>query len=88
MMRNIFDSPCPEPPGARQKDTVENYIHNAICSNGPGRQSHGTEAQSSMTLQRGQEILSRDWYACYVTIKKGHVTKKRDLLAIISLERR
>jgi hypothetical protein len=33
--------------GARQKDTVENYIHNAICFNVPGHKSHGTAAQIS-----------------------------------------
>jgi len=61
--------------GARQKDTVENYIHNAICFNVPGHKSHGTAAHSSMTLQRGQEILAGDWYACYVTVKKGQDCK-------------
>jgi SH3 domain-containing protein len=29
--------------GARQKDTVENYIHNAICFNVPGHKSHGRQ---------------------------------------------
>jgi len=44
--------------GARQKDTVENYIHNVICFNVPGHKSHGTAAHASLTLQRGQEILA------------------------------
>jgi hypothetical protein len=44
--------------GARQKDTVENYIHSAICFDVPGHKSHGTPAHASMTLQRGQEILA------------------------------
>jgi len=57
--------------GARQKDTVENYIHNAICFDVPGHKSHGTAAHASMTLQRGHEILAGDWYACFVTIKQG-----------------
>jgi uncharacterized protein YgiM (DUF1202 family) len=61
--------------GARQKDTVENYIHNAICFNIPGHKSHGTAAHASLTLQRGQEILAGDWYACFVTIKKGQDCK-------------
>ena len=61
--------------GARQKDTVENYIRNAICFNVPGHKSHGTVAHASMTLQRGQEILAGDWYACFVTIKQGRDCK-------------
>ena len=61
--------------GARQKDTVENYIHNAICFDVPGHKSHGTAAHASMTLQRGQEILAGDWYACFSTIKKGQDCK-------------
>ncbi len=55
--------------GARQKDTVENYIHNAICFSVPGHKSHGRVAHAPMTLRRGQEILAGDWYACFVTIK-------------------
>lgn len=61
--------------GARQKDTVENHIHNAICFDVPGHKSHGIAAHSSITLQRGQDILAGDWYACYVTIKSGQDCK-------------
>ena len=61
--------------GARQKDTVENYINDAICFNIPRRKSHGTAAHASMILQRGQEILAGDWYACFVTIKQGQDCK-------------
>jgi hypothetical protein len=61
--------------GARQKDTVENYIHNAICFDVAGHKIHGTAAHSSMTLKRGQEILAGDWYACFVTIKQGQDCK-------------
>ena len=50
--------------GARRKNTVENYIHNAICFDVPGPKSHGTAADASMTLRRGQEILASDWCAC------------------------
>jgi hypothetical protein len=28
-------------------------------------------AHTSMTLQRDQEILAGNWYACFVTIKQG-----------------
>lgn len=61
--------------GARQKDTVENYIHNAICFDVPGHKSHGTAAHGSMTLQHGQAILAGDRYACFVTIKQGQDCK-------------
>jgi len=57
--------------GARQTDVVEGYIRNAICFNIPGYVSHGTRANASVTLKRGQEILTGDWYACYLKIKSG-----------------
>jgi Bacterial SH3 domain len=60
-----------KPVGARQKDTVENYIRNAICFNIAGYVSHGMRANASLTLKRGQEILTGDWYACYMKIKSG-----------------
>jgi hypothetical protein len=57
--------------GARQKDVVENYIRNAICFNVPGYVSHGKRANASLSLKRGQEILSGDWYACFSSINAG-----------------
>jgi len=58
--------------GARQKDVVEGYIRNAICFNIPGYvRRTGTKANASVTLKRGQEILTGDWYACYAKIKSG-----------------
>jgi hypothetical protein len=57
--------------GARQKDVVEGYIRNAICFNIAGYVSRGTKAHASLTLKRGQEILTGDWYACYTTVKGG-----------------
>ena len=43
--------------GARQKDTVENTLHAEVC--------HG-----AITLQRAQEIIVQDWYACWLTIRQ------------------
>ena len=56
---------------ARQKDVVEGYIRKAMCFNIAGYVSHGTIANASFTLKRGQEILSGDLYACYTSVKSG-----------------
>src|SRR5262249_31760531 len=58
--------------GARQKDVVEGYIRNAICFNIAGYvRRAGVKANASLTLKRGQEILTGDWYACYLKDKAG-----------------
>jgi hypothetical protein len=58
--------------GAHQKDIVEGFIHDEICFDIPNskRNSH-VPATTSITLRRGEKILSDDWYACYESIKKG-----------------
>ena len=45
-------------PGARQKDTVENGLHNAVC-------------QGSIDLRRAQDIIRSDWYRCYLDLQSG-----------------
>ncbi len=58
--------------GARQKDLVEGFIHDEICFDIPNHKKNSNiPAHISITLQRGQEILAGDWYACYVAIKNG-----------------
>jgi hypothetical protein len=58
--------------GAHQKDVVEGFIHDEICYGIPGsRKNSYIPAMTSITLRRGQQILSGDWYACYESIKKG-----------------
>jgi hypothetical protein len=58
--------------GARQKDVVEDFIHDEICRDIPrSKKSSYVPATASVTLKRGQEILAGDWYACYESIKKG-----------------
>jgi len=58
--------------GARQKDVVETFIHDEICYGIPGSKNNSyIPATTSITLKRGQEILSGDWYACYESIKRG-----------------
>ena len=62
--------------GAHQKDVVEAFIHDEICHDIPGsKKSSYIPATTSVTLRRGQEILSGDWYACYESIKRGEPCK-------------
>lgn len=39
--------------GAHEKDKVENLLHSEACG-------------GEITLQRAQQIITTDWYACYV----------------------
>jgi uncharacterized protein YgiM (DUF1202 family) len=58
--------------GAHQKDIVEGFIHDEICFTIPGSKKNSKiPAHTSITLQRGQEILATDWYACYLSIQNG-----------------
>ena len=51
-------------------------IHDEICYDIPNsKKSSYVPATTSVTLRRGQEILSSDWYACYESIKKGEPRK-------------
>jgi len=42
-------------PGAREKDTVENYLHRQVC-------------EQKMTLRDAQRAIARDWYQVYLQI--------------------
>lgn len=58
--------------GAREKDKVENYLHNGICLDVPDAKfSPGPKPSHSITLQQAQQILARDWYKCYLHMKQG-----------------
>ena len=62
--------------GARQKDVVEAFIHDEICYDIPGSKKNSyIPATTSITLRRSQEILARDLYACYESIKRGEPCK-------------
>jgi hypothetical protein len=62
--------------GARQKDVVEAFIHDEVCYGIPNaKRTSNIPATTSITLERGQEILAGDWYACYEAIKKGKPCK-------------
>lgn len=57
-------------PGSLEKDTVENHVHDEVCFGIPNAKMSQLFKKYpptvSITLQRGQEILSADWYACYL----------------------
>jgi hypothetical protein len=62
--------------GARQKDVVEAFVHDEICYDIPhSKKNSYIPATTSITLKRGQVILAGEWYACYVSIKKGKACK-------------
>jgi hypothetical protein len=57
--------------GAHQKDTVEDFIHDEVCYEMGDKRTSRMPAHISITLARGQEILAKDWYACYQSIQDG-----------------
>jgi hypothetical protein len=76
--RNLWPEPTNKTPGVNgagweSKDLVESFLHDAICFDVP---NHKTTSQKnypsrSIPLQRAQEILAQDWYACYEQMMKG-----------------
>jgi len=62
--------------GAREKDQVENYVHNGICLDIPNAKfSVGPKPSQALTLEQGQQILRTDWYRCYL-----HLQERQDCL--------
>jgi len=63
-------------PGSLEKDEVENHVHDEICFNIPNAKLTSLRKKFppkvSITLQRGQEILATDWYACYLSMMDGN----------------
>lgn len=57
-LKNLWPEPYEPRPGAYEKDTVENALHNEVCA---GR----------MSLEQAQKIIVDDWYAYYLQIHKG-----------------
>jgi len=58
--------------GAREKDKVENFVHNGICLDVTNAKfSNGPKPKKALTLEDGQRILALDWYACYVSMVAG-----------------
>jgi len=63
-------------PGALEKDKVENHVHDEICFDIPDAKMSSLNKKFpptvSVTLQRGQEILAKDWYGCYLNMIQGN----------------
>ncbi|HEX2914307.1 MAG TPA: HNH endonuclease signature motif containing protein [Chloroflexia bacterium] len=52
-LKNLWPEPYSPLPGARQKDKVENALHQAVCD-------------GKMSLPQAQQIIRQDWYAYYL----------------------
>ena len=63
-------------PGSLEKDMVENHIHDEVCFDIPDAKMSSLHKKFpptvSISLQRGQEILATDWYACYLNMMNGN----------------
>src|SRR6266700_4885170 len=59
--------------GARQNDLVESFIHDEICFAIPDSRKNSKiyHPHSGLTLKRGQEILAKDWFTCYLSMVRG-----------------
>jgi len=57
MLTNLWPEPYEPRPGAREKDRVENYLHDQLCN-------------GSMTLAVVQQAIRTDWYAVYLRVEK------------------
>jgi hypothetical protein len=53
--RNLWPQPYNPKPGARQKDRVENYLHDEVC-------------QGHLTLRDAQMFIVQDWYSVFLAI--------------------
>lgn len=56
-LENLWPQPYYMHPGAREKDTVENWLHKQICT-------------GKMEPQEAQRSIATDWYAVYVEMNK------------------
>jgi hypothetical protein len=52
---NLWPEPADPRPGFHEKDKVENYLHDQVCS-------------GSMTLQEAQSKIANDWMLVYQTL--------------------
>jgi len=53
---NLWPEPALPVPGFHEKDKVENYLHDEVCS-------------GKISLGEAQKEISNDWYAVYLSIK-------------------
>lgn len=54
-LTNLWPEPAEPRPGYKQKDRVENYLHDQVCRHG-------------LPLTQAQSLIHTDWYAVYQTI--------------------
>jgi hypothetical protein len=63
-------------PGALEKDIVESHIHDEIYFGIPNAKMSSLKKKFpptvTITLARGQEILTIDWYSCYLKMMDGN----------------
>ena len=52
---NLWPEPYQPSPGAHEKDRVENYLHDQVCS-------------GAMALADAQAAIESDWYAVYLSL--------------------
>lgn len=57
-LANLWPEPYAPPPGAHEKDKVEDYLHAQVC-------------KGAMTLAEAQRSITTDWYAVYRRIAGG-----------------
>jgi len=61
---NLWPEPANPTPGFHQKDLVENYLHEQVCS-------------GMITLQEAQQKISHDWVSVYSSVQNiGSYTHK------------
>jgi len=62
--------------GSLEKDVVESHIHDEICFAIPNAKTSGYAkkypATIAVSLERGQQILATDWFACYQSMMHGN----------------
>ncbi len=58
--KNLWPEPYKPKPGAKAKDTVENWLHKRVC-----------DRKNPMLLKDAQDTIASDWYAVYLYITKG-----------------
>jgi hypothetical protein len=54
-VENLWPEPYAPPPGAKEKDRVENFLHAQVCS-------------GKMTLRDAQEAIRTDWYRIFLSL--------------------
>lgn len=63
-------------PGSLEKDMVENHIHDEVCYSIADAKMSSLNRKFppsvTITLERGQQILARDWYACFLKMTNGN----------------